>query len=119
VSTDAYLDAKAAFEQHEKKLQNFGNFLVEAGSGIRSQPGRVIFSNVSSGVGLPMEASMSRDSISINARDWRTPEQIQEMLAEWHKLRDAMRGAWEAVPQTRREGLKPPPGLESRGSGYR
>jgi hypothetical protein len=117
MSTDAYLDAKAAFEQHEKKLQDFGNFLIQAGNAIRNQPGRFIFSNC--GIGLPMEASMSRDSVSVNANEWRTPQQIQETIAEWHKLKDAMRGAWDAVPAARREGLKPPPGLEARGSGYR
>lgn len=106
MSTDAYLDAKAAFEGIEKKLAEFSNFLIHVGGAISRQPGRFIFSNCDSG--LPMEASMSRDSVSVNANDWKTPKQIQEMLGEWHKLKDAMHVAWQNVPPARKEGLKPP-----------
>ena len=53
---------------------------------------------------------MSRDSFSVNAQEWRSPQQIQEAIAEWHKLKGAMHAAWGNVSQERREGLKPPPG---------
>jgi hypothetical protein len=107
VSTDAYLDAKAAFENIENKVRDMSQTLINVGGAINRQPGRFIFSNCD--LGLPMEASMSRDSISVDANQWKTPKQIQEMLAEWHKLKDAMHTAWQNVPAARREGLKPPP----------
>jgi hypothetical protein len=113
VSTDAYLDAKAAFENHDKRVKEFAQFLASVGNAISGQPGKFIFSNTN--VGLPMEASMSPDSVSVNANEWRTPQQIQEMLAEWHKLKSEMRSAWDAVPAARRDGLKPPPGMVPHG----
>jgi hypothetical protein len=116
VSTDAYLDAKAAFERADTKIKQLGQFISEAGRNLMQKPGRFIFSNCQPG--LPMEASMSRDSVSINATDWRSPQQIQEAIAEWHKLKDAMNSAWDSVPHERREGLKPPPSASQR-SDYR
>jgi hypothetical protein len=106
MSTDAYLDAKAAFERVEKQLFDFGQMLASVGGAISRQPGKFIFSNCD--MGLPMEASMSRESVTVDANQWRTPRQIQEMLAEWHKVKNAMYSAWAAVPASRRESLKPP-----------
>jgi hypothetical protein len=103
MSTDAYLDAKAAFEQSDAKIKEFGQFLSAVGSNLMQKPGRFMFSNCQPG--LPIEASMSADSISVNAGDWRSPQQIQESIADWHKKKDAMLSAWESVPHERREGL--------------
>lgn len=106
MSTDAYLDAKTAFEDKERDVQQFSQLLSKVSSALTRQPGKFIFSNVDAG--LPMEASMSRDSVSVNANDWKSPKQIQEMLGEWHKLKDAMHVAWGNIPENRKEGLKPP-----------
>jgi hypothetical protein len=108
MSTDAYLDAKDSFERADRAIKEFGQFITEVGRNLMQNPGRFIFSNCQPG--LPMEASMSRDSVSVNANDWRSPQQIQEIIAQWHELRSAMYAAWDNVPLSRRDGLKPPPG---------
>jgi hypothetical protein len=112
VSTDAYLDAKGTFERADKKIKEFGQFITEVGRDLMQKPGRFMFSNCQPG--LPMEASMSADSASFNAADWRSALQIQEALAEWHGLKDAMQATWNNVSHERREGLKPPPGTVPR-----
>ena len=109
MSTDAYLDAKATFERADAAIRHLGQFIAEVGRCLTQNPGRFIFSNCQPG--LPMEASMSRDSKSVNAADWRSPQQIQEAIAEWHKLKCEMHAAWSNVPPARRDGLKPPPDL--------
>lgn len=106
MSVETYLNAKKAFEDVVAKIAEVANDLAATAQALRAQPGRMIFSNCS--VGLPMEASMSRDSVSINADHWKTPTQIQELLGQWHETRSKMMSAWTGLPDHMRANLVAP-----------
>lgn len=109
MSTDAYLDAKAAFERIDRKVRDVGRQLSAVGTALATNPSKFIFANLS--LGLPMEASMSRDSVSVDANNWLSAIQIQTLLSEWHNAKADMMGAWSNVPNDRRSNLVAPDGL--------
>jgi hypothetical protein len=116
MSTDAYLDAKAAFERIQQQIADAARSLVEVGNALQRSPGTFSFSNTSQG--LPAEAIMSRDSVSANADRWPTAKRVMELLAEYHQAKSAMQQAWSNVPAGRRAGLVAPPGYRP-DTGYR
>lgn len=112
MSIESYIEAKTAMERHEAELAKLAEHYLRLGAALKNQPGRMIFANTSAG--LPLEASMSRDSVSLDANDFRTPAQMQEMLGQWHKLNDAMMNAWSALGSAAQANVSPP-----RQRGYR
>lgn len=108
MSTDAYLDAKTAFERIDAQLNETAQFVGTVAQAMSGSRGT--FSLANTGVGLPAEAIMSSKSGTLNGDKWPSAKQIMEGLAEWHKAKLAMLNAWNAVPQDRRTGLVPPPG---------
>jgi hypothetical protein len=108
MSTDAYLDAKKAYEDHSQALRAFAATLRKVSDAIAANPGRFIISNVATG--LPMSAM---GGSSVNGDEWKSADQIQQMLLKWHQLRDRMLQAWESVPNDRKNGLVPPPGVDA------
>lgn len=103
-----YLQARTDYEAMRTELASVADMFTTVANALRNTPTKLIFSNTS-GQGLPMEASMSRDSISVNANDWKTPQQLMEMLARVHQVRDRTRDAWFSVPENMRSGLQAPP----------
>lgn len=105
---EGYLTAKNEFTSFEVELKALAQLIRGVGAAIENSPGRMIFSNTQQG--LPMEASMSHDSKSFNADQWKSAAQIQEMLAKWHQKRDAMMEAWNSIPAELRQNVIPPDG---------
>lgn len=105
--TDNYLDRRAAFEQADAEVTALARGITAGDTALTIARGRSSFANCPSG--LPAEAVFSRNSVSANANDWKTPEQIMELLARWHDSKSKMLGAWSAVPADRRSALQPPP----------
>ncbi|MGO4677530.1 hypothetical protein AB4Z40_32030 [Bosea sp. 2YAB26] len=103
---EEYLSAKADFTRFETQLGEYATQIQTVATALMRQPGRMIFANVESG--LPMEASMSRDSISFNGSEWKTAGQLQALLAEWHEKRRRMTSAWGAVPSDMKPNLSGP-----------
>lgn len=108
MSADAYLKALAEFNRVNGELMRIGNSLVEVGNALRGDPEHFIFSN-SQGPGLPMAATLSRQSKSFDANQWPSEVSIMKLLEQWHSAKSALAAAWSAVPTDMREGLKPPP----------
>ncbi len=108
---EAYLQARAEFARVEAETGALADLLLHAGNALRNQPGRMGFSNTNGG--LPMEAFMSRDSVSINADDWRTPQQIMALLARYHAAISNITNLWSSIPPNLQAGLQPPVGTES------
>jgi hypothetical protein len=105
VSTDAYLDAKAAFERIDASVTDLAARLVKVGEAIRTNRGRFCFSNTP-GAGFPAEVAMG--GLSQDGNTWPSAATINAALADWHKAKQAMDMAWAAIPQDRRAGLVPP-----------
>lgn len=105
-AVEDYLSAKAAFENFERNLWETAHLIQQVGIALKNQPGRMIFSNTSPG--LPMEASMSRDSASFDGSQWKSAAQLQTMLADWHAKHNAMMNAWRSVPHDMQANLTPP-----------
>jgi hypothetical protein len=109
VSADAYLDAKAAFDRANTKINELSHKVGRVAAALLHQRDTFTFSNVE-GPGFPPEAIMSRSSVSEDGNTWPSAKTINQALAEWHQARQAMNSAWSAVPADRRAGLVPPAG---------
>lgn len=104
--TDNYLDRRAEFERVDADVTALARDITAVGTALTTGRGRFSFANCPTG--LPAEAVMSRYSVSANANDWKTAQQIMELLAKWHDAKSKMLSAWTAVPAHRRSALQPP-----------
>jgi hypothetical protein len=89
------------------QLTDVATAMGSVSAALRSNPGEVMFSNISGG--LPPETPMGGRSKSFDGRQWQSAEQIQQLLIRWHAARNKMMGAWADVPSQARAGLQPPP----------
>lgn len=117
MSTDAYLDAKTAFERIDKRISDMGGRIGKVAQALNLTRSVFCFSNTPGG--FPPETVMGRNSISDDGNTWPSATAINADLVEWHTAKQAMNRAWDAIPQERRDGLKPPPDIGQRGPGYR
>ncbi len=108
----AYIDACTAMDEVQNRLTKVAQMIGGVGTALLQKPDRFIFSNVSSG--LPMEAVMSRDSFSADGSAWPTAEQINQLLATWHKARDVLRDAWNRLAPEARARLVAHPTVQRR-----
>jgi len=106
-SADAYLDARAEFERHNEQVEALARVLSQVARAVAQRPGHFSFTNCS--VRLPPQASMGPFAVGVDANDWRSAQQIHELLAKWHEARSAMIKAWQGLPQHWRRGVQPPP----------
>jgi len=107
--TDAirsYLDAQEKYENVSNDLANIVNILESVSKNIKQNPGGFSFSNTK--CGLPPSAIFATMGNSINANDWKSAEEIQQLLSQWHAARDSVRNAWNAVPVQDRKHLHEP-----------
>ena len=102
---EAYLQARVEFLRVADETRALAIVLATAANALRDQPDRMGFSN--SG-GLPLEAFMSRDSVSINADDWRSPDQIVALLSRYHAAKANMNTLWNSISPDLRSGLQRP-----------
>lgn len=106
MSAEEYLRARSDFESVSKELGKASTLLQSVADALKHQPGRMIFAN--SAIGLPIEASMSRDSKSFDAREWPSVDGLMALLDRWHKARANLSNTWARVPSELRSGLLPP-----------
>ncbi len=107
MSTVAYIDARAAYVKADQSVDEIAAIISRVANALEQSRVRFIFSNLN--VNLPAEVSMSRDKVSIDANDWKTPSQIQESLANWHAARDILIMEWAAFTADEKAGTQPPP----------
>lgn len=107
ISTDAYLDALADFRKIDAEVKTLGETLMNAGRALQNNPGRFVFPNIEPG--LPIPAGLTQGVFTASARNWKTAEEIQTMLAEWHNASVAMTKAHAKLPSARQAGVQPPP----------
>ncbi|HEY4201324.1 MAG TPA: hypothetical protein VGM83_12245 [Devosiaceae bacterium] len=107
MSTDEYIAARAEFVSWDAEINDLGKSIVEIGNAINQKRARFSFSNT--GQGLPVEAMMSRDSVSADGSQWPSAQRIMETLARWHAARSAVDSAWHALSRDQQAALQPPP----------
>lgn len=107
MSIDDYIAARAEFVRIDAEISELGKSIAEIGNTIAQKRARFSFSNT--GQGLPMEAMMSRDSVSADGSQWPTAQRIMENLAKWHAARSAVDSAWHALTRDQQAALQPPP----------
>jgi hypothetical protein len=115
MSADAYLAARAAISNTAAELKLVSDVVAAVASSLQSDPLRFIFAN--QGIGLPMEATLTRDSRSVDANQWPTVERIMQILARYHEQKGQLEAAWNAVEPSLRDGMKSPDDLIP-GRGY-
>ncbi len=104
---DAYLKAKVEYDDAKSEIEKIASALVDIARVLRQKPLRFIFSNTSGG--LPMEASMSSDSVSADANAWPDPPKIMKALDRLHSAHRAYGAAWHGIDERLRSGLQRPP----------
>ena len=106
MSVDNYLEIRASYSAQLSAIRQLGMELIRIGGGLNMKPLQFIFAN--SGMGLPMEASMGHDSLSVDAGAWPTPSQIMQQLASLHQGKLDLQNAWSALTPAQRDGTKSP-----------
>jgi len=91
---EAYLEARNEFERVGNELNDLADLLATASNALRSRPDQMIFANTSQR--LPVEANAG---VSINANDWKSPDQIMGLLANYHKVKQDMLNLWGEIPE--------------------
>lgn len=105
-----YLKAAEEFDGAAAEVDRHHSIVSDVAVGLRKDNrSKFCFSNLD-GPGLPPEATMRRDGLSANARQWPTPVAVQTSLAKWHEARAAMVNAWSAIQEQDRKRLTPPQG---------
>ena len=102
---EAYLEARNEFERVGHELTALADLLATASNALRSHPDQMIFANT--GRGLPVEATTG---VSINADDWKSPNQIMGLLENYHKAKQDMFNLWRTIPENLQAGIVAPPG---------
>ena len=108
MSTDAYLQARAACVQKEREIEAVVDGFQELARTLGGKRWkRVMFSNTDDT--FPMEIALSGGS-SINT-DHEIPslKQIAKSVSEWHKLRKDAQNLWGQLPQEIQDGVADPP----------
>lgn len=101
-----YRAARADFVQRGEILRALGRRIGDVGHALASEPDNFSFGGVEPK--LP-PVDRSHRCLCVDAIEWRTAEEIQTMLAEWHAAKAAMLAAWEAIPPADRSIVQPPP----------
>ena len=104
-NVEAYLKSRSEFERATQELSVLADLLATAANALRSQPDRFSFANT--GQGVPLDA-MSQGSVSINADNWKSPAQIMNLLANYHKAKGEMLNLWRAIPKDLQDGIVAP-----------
>jgi hypothetical protein len=98
----AYRHALHSLEATTERVETFVEEITHAATMLRRWE-QVTILNL--GIDFPPEAQLE----SINADAWPTSQQLAEALSEWHNCYNAVKNAWQAIPNTQRMGLQPPP----------
>jgi hypothetical protein len=106
MSIEAYLDARAKFDQVSRDVSAASDTLARVARNLTDKRNRFSFSNVSGG--FPAEVLMSPDSVSMDGNAWPSAGAINLLLAQWHEAGFQMQQAWRAIPKERQGGLLPP-----------
>lgn len=101
-----YIEEKARFTSSDKAIDKIAYLLRGVSVDLISYRDNFMFSN--SSVGLPAEVTFNASHKNANARDWPTPDQINQALGEWHAASSSVNGAWHALSEDERSALKPP-----------
>jgi hypothetical protein len=112
MSVDVYIAKRGEFENVKNRVKGVADTIAMVASSLQSNPAKFIFSNQP--IGLPMEATMSRDGRSVPAGDWPSVEQIMRLLEEYHRLKSEMQQAWGALGPNEQSSMKSPNDLLSR-----
>lgn len=110
-SVETYLSARTEFITIQNELHKIRDTVATVASSLQSRPGHFMFSNLP--LGMPAEVGMSRDSVSVDAKQWPTAEQIQNKLRQWHEARDKMLSLWRGLPTEHQAAMQPPPGMRN------
>lgn len=103
---ETYLKAKAERDCIREQLQSLGGKLANLGNALMHKPERCSFSNT--GVALPAEVTLGRDTFSMNADEWKTAHDIQGMIKAFHDADQTATNAWSQIPAELKAGLQPP-----------
>ena len=109
MGVEAYIAKRGEFENVRNRLKAVAGTMASVASALQSQPTKFIFSNQP--IGLPPEATMGRDCVSITADSWPSVEQIMRLLEEYHRTREGLLVAWGSLARSEQDSMKSPDDL--------
>lgn len=104
--SEKFSAAERKFKALDQRLSEAAQYLQLAATALKDRRHKFSLSN--SGVGLPMEAVMGSDCVSLNANQWPSADQIMALLSQWHGAKDELQAAWQQIPQEFRDRMTPP-----------
>lgn len=107
MSIEAYIAARANYVRVNSSLDDLASHISTVGRHLTQTRSRFSFSNTNQG--LPIEATMARDSVSADGNAWPSAHLIMDALGEWHKSKDDVRNSWGALTPDQKAALQPPP----------
>ncbi|WP_284124397.1 hypothetical protein [Parerythrobacter aestuarii] len=107
-AVEDYLQANSDYEDAKSALFTLSRSLKEFADRLERYPEKTMFSNLSGDKGMPMEVSLSRETMSFDANAWPTPLQIHEAIRQRLEAKGRVETAWRAVPDALRKSLVPP-----------
>jgi hypothetical protein len=87
---EAYLEARRKFHSISADVYDLGSELARIGEAMCDEPTEVNF----------------------DAKQWKSAQEIQEMLTLYQAAKNAMDTSWEQIPRDHRYGLLPPIGSD-------
>lgn len=96
-AVEAYLQANADFEKAKAEVASIGEHLRTFANRLLQNPEQTSFAN--SGIGLPMDIVLSDRTMTFDAGQWPTPDQIQSAIARRFDAKRKVQTAWAAIPE--------------------
>jgi len=107
-----YVDARTAFVKIDEELDKLAGLFFDCHQNLHHSRRKFIFGNTKAGT--PAGVALGENAKRINADAWKTPEEINEIIGEWHRARNTLKKLWEALPKEKQEGVNSPPkGVDS------
>lgn len=107
MAVDKYIQARADYVRVDGEVDGVTATIAAVADALMRNRTKFSFSNT--GVGLPADVMMRRDSLSADGNQWLSADQIMQHLARWHGARESVRREWQALTNEERAALQPPP----------
>jgi hypothetical protein len=106
-ATDAFLNATNEFASHDKLLKSAAILIKKVGDHLNLNPENIQFSSLN----IPPPKGVGKGQV-VDANDWKTVAELQEMIAKWHLLKNRVTEAWSHVPPAHQAHLTRPEWIE-------
>jgi hypothetical protein len=104
---DAYTAAQDAYDNMQAEMERVGQSLEQAGKTLRMNPGQLRFPGTC--FSTPIDQHYRQQpSLHVEQSNWRSFDQMQDLLNRYYRARFELTKAYEAMPDDQRRSMKEP-----------